>query len=112
MTDTRTVTREQLATALHATGPLNHNLGEGLMRAICDSPESHSRRADAIFDALPEQPAIDVERLRAEVWLLVNKLGQAGWPHEYDRGIHRSPGCRACQLLQRLRHIVGEQVPV
>ena len=42
---------ERLALMLHLTAPVNHNIGEGPARAICNDPESHASRARAIADA-------------------------------------------------------------
>jgi len=41
-----------LAAALHLTAPHNHNLGEGMARAICQIASAHNRRAAAILDTL------------------------------------------------------------
>jgi len=38
-----------VALALHETALRNHNLGEGPLRAICESAESHLPRAEAIL---------------------------------------------------------------
>ena len=40
---------DAMASALHDSAPKNHNLGEGLARAICQSPSSHSARARRIL---------------------------------------------------------------
>ena len=71
--------RDLLARALHETARKNHNLGEGLQRAICQSVTSHDNRADAIL-ATPEGQRISeavalleaVERLphRDHGWLI------------------------------------------
>lgn len=58
-----------VATALHDTAPLGHNLGEGSQRAICNSIEAHADRAERIVAALAPsagsaEGAAEVERLR------------------------------------------------
>lgn len=40
---------DAMSSALHDSAPKNHNLGEGLQRAICQSPSSHKSRAKKIL---------------------------------------------------------------
>lgn len=37
----------------------------------------------------------------------IKRLEQSNGLHQYDRGIHRMPGCGACDLLSRLRAVLA-----
>lgn len=44
-----------LSIALHESAPNNHNLGEGVLRVICEDPWSHRPRAYVILGILAAQ---------------------------------------------------------
>jgi len=50
--EVRSVTLQDLCTALHITAGLNHNIGEGPLRAVCSDPKAHMERAIQMMDYL------------------------------------------------------------